>query len=193
MENEALFLSSLFDRTRTEARNAVAAVNGYKELMEGLKTARNMTIQASLNAEHARKFHKEGAVMVKYLEGTLQHVLYLCFAKNRSHDIIFLLFLSFLQNFAINIQVTLAKTLREQSADLLRSAIDLKQSSINNVDNLKVAFVGKASELQFLIGKQKGIIESLHLKFDDKEVVGFYMKELKGQKKEYFLEKSIQH
>ncbi|OZC11109.1 laminin EGF-like protein [Onchocerca flexuosa] len=127
MESEALFLSSLFDRTRTEARNAVAVVNGYKELMEGLKTARNMTNQASLNADHAKKFHEEGTV-------------------------------------------TLAKTLREQSADLLHSAIDLKQSSVNNVDGLKVAFVEKASELQFLIRKQKRIIESLHLKFSDEEV-----------------------
>ncbi|KAL3982290.1 Laminin EGF-like (Domains III and V) family protein [Acanthocheilonema viteae] len=127
LENQALFLSSLFGRTRTEAKNAVAAVNGYKELMKHLKKARNMTNQASLNAEQARKFHEEGAVAS-------------------------------------------AKTLREQSADLLRTAVDLKQSTVNSVDNLKVVFVEKASELQSLIEKQRRILESLRPKFDDGEV-----------------------
>ncbi|VBB28863.1 unnamed protein product [Acanthocheilonema viteae] len=131
LENQALFLSSLFGRTRTEAKNAVAAVNGYKELMKHLKKARNMTNQASLNAEQARKFHEEGAVAS-------------------------------------------AKTLREQSADLLRTAVDLKQSTVNSVDNLKVVFVEKASELQSLIEKQRRILESLRPKFDDGEVACFY-------------------
>lgn len=74
-----------------------------------------------------------------------------------------------------NLQVTAAKILREQSADLLRSAVDLKQSSVNSIDNLKSLFMEKASELQFLIEKQKRILESLHPKFDDGEVVCFYI------------------
>lgn len=74
-----------------------------------------------------------------------------------------------------NLQVALAKTLREQSADLLRSAVDLKQSSVNNIDYLKAVFVKKASELQFLIEKQKKILESLRPKFDDGEVVYFHV------------------
>ncbi|KAM3726093.1 Laminin-like protein [Dirofilaria immitis] len=127
MENEALFLSSLFGRTRTEAKNAIEAVNGYEELMDHLKKARNMTNQASLNAEQARKFHEEEAA-------------------------------------------ALAKTLREQSADLLRFAVDLKQSSVNNVDSLKVVFIKKASELESLIRKQKIILQNLRFKFDDGEV-----------------------
>lgn len=57
-----------------EAKNAVTAANGYKELMEHLKKARNMTNQASLNAEQAKKFHEEGAVMVKFVERTLLHI-----------------------------------------------------------------------------------------------------------------------
>lgn len=61
-----MFLSSLFGRTRIEAKNAVAAINGYKELMEHLKKARNMTNQASLNAKQARKFQEEETVVIKY-------------------------------------------------------------------------------------------------------------------------------
>ncbi|VDK75274.1 unnamed protein product [Litomosoides sigmodontis] len=126
LENEALLLSFLFGKTRTEAKNAVAAANGYKELIEHLKKARNMANQASLNAEQARKFHEAGPVIT-------------------------------------------AKILREKSADLLRSAVDLKQSSINSIDNLKSIFMKKASELQFLVEKQKRILESLHPEFDDGE------------------------
>lgn len=73
-------------------------------------------------------------------------------------------------------QVASAKTLREQSADLLRSVVDLKQSSVNNVDSLKVVFIEKTSELQFLVEKQKRILESLRPKFDDGEAVFFYVK-----------------
>uniref|UniRef100_A0A1I8EZU5 Uncharacterized protein n=3 Tax=Wuchereria bancrofti TaxID=6293 RepID=A0A1I8EZU5_WUCBA len=127
LESEALFLSSLFGRTRTEAKNAVAAANGYKELIEHLKKARDIANRTSLNAEQARRFHEEGVAAS-------------------------------------------ARTFREKSADLLRSAVDLKQSSVNNVDVLKDIFLGKALELQFFIENQKRILDSLHPKFDDLEV-----------------------
>lgn len=63
LESEAFYLSSLFGRTRNEAKNAVAAANGYKEMLEHLKRARNMTSQASLDAEEVKKFRKDGVVI----------------------------------------------------------------------------------------------------------------------------------
>uniref|UniRef100_A0A915PQH1 Laminin subunit alpha n=1 Tax=Setaria digitata TaxID=48799 RepID=A0A915PQH1_9BILA len=127
LQNEASFLSSLFDKTRTETKNALAAANGYLELMEFLKKARNITNRAVENAEEARKFHKQGAAAS-------------------------------------------AKTLRQQSTDLLRSALDLRQSNVKDADISKAIFIEKVSDLQLLVGKQRSIVESICPKFDDEKL-----------------------
>ncbi|VDM96599.1 unnamed protein product [Thelazia callipaeda] len=133
LEEKALHLSALFDITRNEAKSALTAANGYRELMNLFKKSKNMTNQALENAQKAKEFHAKGMV-------------------------------------GVSSTVASAKTLREQSVDLLNAVVDLRHSSIQDVDGLKTSLDERATGLTSLIEKQKNIVESLQPKFDDVEM-----------------------
>ncbi|VDK29540.1 unnamed protein product [Gongylonema pulchrum] len=62
LASESARLSALFGTTRNEAKNALEAANGYKELAELLQKARNMARQASGNARETHQFRDDGMV-----------------------------------------------------------------------------------------------------------------------------------